>query len=110
MPRIDRRATAKARSDTPVVLEVQNLNKTYRRHGGFFSKGRIVHAVNDVSFSIRKGRTLGIVGESGSGKSSLGRVLLKLLDSDGGSILFDGTRYRRAVGQRVPARAATASR
>jgi peptide/nickel transport system ATP-binding protein len=77
-------------SDTPVVLEVQNLNKTYRSTGGFFSKARIVHAVNDVSFSIRKGRTLGIVGESGSGKSSLGRVLLKLMNSDGGKILFDG--------------------
>ncbi len=77
-------------TDTPVVLEVQNLNKTYRSGGGFFSKARVVHAVNDVSFSIRKGRTLGVVGESGSGKSSLGRVLLKLMNSDGGKILFDG--------------------
>ncbi|MBM7045749.1 MULTISPECIES: ABC transporter ATP-binding protein [Rhizobium] len=87
------RMTARDRegaTDTPVVLEVQNLNKTYRSGGGFFSKARIVHAVNDVSFSIRKGRTLGVVGESGSGKSSLGRVLLKLMNSDGGKILFDG--------------------
>jgi peptide/nickel transport system ATP-binding protein len=76
--------------DTPVVLEVSNLSKTYRTSGGFFSKGRTVRAVNDVSFSIRKARTLGVVGESGSGKSSLGRVLLKLMDSDGGKILFDG--------------------
>ena len=77
-------------ADTPVVLEVSNLSKTYRTSGGFFSKGRTVRAVNDVSFSIRKARTLGVVGESGSGKSSLGRVLLKLMDSDGGKILFDG--------------------
>jgi peptide/nickel transport system ATP-binding protein len=87
------RMTAKDRkgaTDTPVVLEVQNLNMTYRSARSFFSKARIVHAVNDVSFSIRKGRTLGVVGESGSGKSSLGRVLLKLMNSDGGKILFDG--------------------
>ncbi|QRM56657.1 ABC transporter ATP-binding protein [Sinorhizobium sp. BG8] len=76
--------------ETPVVLEVEKLNKTYRSAGGLFSKGRTVHAVNDVSFTIHKGRTLGVVGESGSGKSSLGRVLLKLMDSDGGRMLFDG--------------------
>ncbi|ACM30642.1 ABC transporter ATP-binding protein [Agrobacterium sp. SHOUNA12C] len=77
-------------ADTPVVLEVEKLNKTYRAGGGFLSKARTVQAVNDVSLSIRKGRTLGVVGESGSGKSSLGRVLLKLLKSDSGRILFDG--------------------
>jgi peptide/nickel transport system ATP-binding protein len=77
-------------ADTPVVLEVANLSKTYRTSGGFFSKGRTMRAVNDVSFSIRKARTLGVVGESGSGKSSLGRLLLKLMDADGGEILFDG--------------------
>ncbi|PKA43906.1 ABC transporter ATP-binding protein (plasmid) [Rhizobium sullae] len=87
------RMTAKDRagaSDTPVVLEVTNLSKTYHTSGGFFSKGRTVKAVNKVSFSIRKGRTLGVVGESGSGKSSLGRVLLKLMDCDDGKMLFDG--------------------
>ncbi|ANT50233.1 ABC transporter ATP-binding protein [Mesorhizobium amorphae] len=80
----------KPRDDAPIVLEVQKLDKTYRPGIGFFSRSRIVHAVKQVSFEVRQGRTLGIVGESGSGKSSLGRVLLKLLDSDGGSILFDG--------------------
>ncbi|CAN7375119.1 ABC transporter ATP-binding protein [Mesorhizobium sp. LjNodule214] len=80
----------KARDDAPIVLEVQKLDKTYRPGIGFFSRSRIVHAVKQVSFEVRQGKTLGIVGESGSGKSSLGRVLLKLLDSDGGSILFDG--------------------
>jgi len=76
--------------EAPVVLDVQKLNKIYTSGGSFFSKGRTVHAVNDVSFTIRKGRTLGVVGESGSGKSSLGRVLLKLMDADGGKILFNG--------------------
>jgi peptide/nickel transport system ATP-binding protein len=49
-----------------------------------------VPAVNDVSFDLAPGRTLGVVGESGSGKSSLGRLLIKLMDSDGGRILFEG--------------------
>ncbi|MDH6232298.1 peptide/nickel transport system ATP-binding protein [Mesorhizobium soli] len=89
VPRM-RSADREAEDDTPVVLEVQNLNKTYRAVGGFFSRGRTVHAVNDISFTLRKGRTLGVVGESGSGKSSLGRVLLKLMDADGGKIVFDG--------------------
>jgi peptide/nickel transport system ATP-binding protein len=77
-------------AEAPVVLDVEKLNKTYRASGGLFSRGRTVHAVNDISFTLRKGRTLGIVGESGSGKSSLGRVLLKLMNADDGRILFEG--------------------
>ncbi len=71
-------------------MKVEGLVKTYRTSGVFFGKKRIVTAVNDVSFDLGPGRTLGIVGESGSGKSSLGRLLIKLMDSDGGRILFDG--------------------
>ncbi|WP_213880784.1 ABC transporter ATP-binding protein [Pseudomonas sp. dw_358] len=74
----------------PVVLKVQDLCKTYITAGRFFAKGRTVKAVDGVSFELRKGRTLGIVGESGSGKSSLGRLLMKLMPSDSGSIHFDG--------------------
>ncbi|MCE6075914.1 ABC transporter ATP-binding protein [Agrobacterium vitis] len=77
-------------TDTPVVLEVRNLCKTYGTGSGFLSKGRVIKAVDDVSFAIAKGRTLGIVGESGSGKSSLGRLLVKLMNSDSGEILFGG--------------------
>ncbi|MBT9369980.1 ABC transporter ATP-binding protein [Rhizobium sp. CSW-27] len=85
------RASADAVSDEPpVVLEVENLEKEYRGTGSLFARARTVKAVNGVSFRLRKGRTLGVVGESGSGKSSLGKVLLKLLEPDGGQIRFDG--------------------
>ncbi|HBF32833.1 ABC transporter ATP-binding protein, partial [Rhizobium sp.] len=74
----------------PIVLQVENLEKTYRSSSSFFAKARTVKAVDGISLTIRKGETLGIVGESGSGKSSLGRILMKLMEADGGRILFDG--------------------
>ena len=77
--------------DTGTILKVEGLAKTYRSGSAFFGGQRVVPAVNDVSFELGQGRTLGIVGESGSGKSSLGRLLIKLQDADGGRILFDGT-------------------
>ncbi|MZI95960.1 dipeptide ABC transporter ATP-binding protein [Vibrio sp. CAIM 722] len=70
------------------ILKVENLSKTYRRSGGFFSKQQPVHAVQNVSFSLGKGETLGIVGESGSGKSSVGRCLVRLQDPDQGRVLL----------------------
>ena len=72
------------------LLKVECLVKTYRSGSKLFGKQRVVPAVNGVSFDLAPGRTLGVVGESGSGKSSLGRLLIKLLDSDGGTILFEG--------------------
>ena len=76
-------------ADVP-LLDVRQLTKTYITSGGAFVKKRVVYAVRDVSFSVRRGETLGIVGESGSGKSSIGKCLLKLQDVDAGQILFDG--------------------
>ena len=78
-------------ADVAPILEVRNLRKTYSSGGSWFSRKRVVKAVDDVSFSIRRGETLGIVGESGSGKSTIGRCLLKLVDIDGGQMLFNGT-------------------
>jgi peptide/nickel transport system ATP-binding protein len=72
------------------VIQVENLSKTYRTSRGFLSPERVINAVNDVSFTLTRGRTLGIVGESGSGKSTLGRVLIKLAANDSGRILFGG--------------------
>lgn len=72
------------------ILKVERLAKTYRSGSALFRTQRIVPAVNGVSFDLTSGCTLGIVGESGSGKSSLGRLLIKLMECDGGSILFEG--------------------
>lgn len=66
------------------ILEVKNLTK-------YFSTPRgLLHAVDGVSFSVEKGKTLGIVGESGCGKSTTGRVILKLINPTSGSIVFEG--------------------
>lgn len=69
-----------------VVLEVSHLKKYFD-----LGHGRTLHAVDDVSFSIREGETLGLVGESGCGKSTLGRLLLRLYDVTDGQIIYDGT-------------------
>ena len=68
---------------TPMI-EIQNLKK-------YFSTPRgLLHAVDDVSFTIEKGKTLGVVGESGCGKSTLGRTIIHLHESTGGKIFLDG--------------------
>ncbi|WP_119165085.1 ABC transporter ATP-binding protein [Algihabitans albus] len=72
----------------PPLLSVKRLEKTYVTERGFFTKGRRVPAAQDVSFDIKKGETLGLVGESGSGKSTVGRCIVRLLDSDSGEIRF----------------------
>lgn len=89
VPRLQQQARTR-NALSPQVLEVKALCKTYRSDSGWFSRSREVTALNKVSFSLKKGETLGIVGESGSGKSSLGRVLLKLLPADSGEVIFDG--------------------
>lgn len=75
--------------DTP-VLEVKDLKKTYVIGHGWLGGKREVHAVDGVSFSVRRGETLGIVGESGSGKSTIGKCLLKLVGINGGQLIFNG--------------------
>ncbi|VTZ65847.1 ABC transporter ATP-binding protein [Sinorhizobium medicae] len=80
--------------EAETVLEVRSLGKTYRSHAGLFGKMRIVPAVDNVSFTLRRGETLGVVGESGSGKSSMGKVLMKLVEADSGEILLGGRDIR----------------
>ena len=75
-----------------VLLDVRNLTTRFDVKGGFFrSTVARVHALENVSFSIKKGATLGLVGESGSGKSTCGRSILRLEKPQSGSIILDGT-------------------
>ncbi len=71
-----------------VILEVKNLKKYFKTPKG------MLHAVDDVSFSIQRGKTLGIVGESGCGKSTTGRAILRLIEPTDGEIWFDGQNIR----------------
>ena len=76
--------------ETKKLLEVENLKQYFPVSGsGFFSKN-YVKAVDDVSFYIRKGETLGLVGESGCGKTTTGRSLLRLYEPTSGRIIYDG--------------------
>lgn len=66
------------------LLEVTNVSKEFRRGG------KVVRAVDDVSFAIEQGQTMSLIGESGSGKSTVGRIVLGLLKPDAGKVTFDG--------------------
>jgi peptide/nickel transport system ATP-binding protein len=68
------------------LLTVYNLSKHFT-----LKNGKVVHAVEDVSFAVRRGTTTGLVGESGSGKTTAGRAILRLIEPSGGSAMFDGT-------------------
>ena len=69
-------------SDT--ILQVEHLKKYFPAGSG------TLHAVDDVSFTLERGKTLGVVGESGCGKSTLGRTILRLIEPTSGSVIFDG--------------------
>lgn len=71
------------------LLEVEHLKKY------FSTKGGLLHAVDDISFVLEEGKTLGIVGESGCGKSTMGRAILRLLEPTDGSVMFDGVDVRK---------------
>jgi oligopeptide/dipeptide ABC transporter ATP-binding protein len=73
------------------LIEVKNLCKTFPIKGGLLGREvGAVKAVNDVSFKIKKGETLGLVGESGCGKTTLGRSILRLIEPTSGEVLFNG--------------------
>lgn len=82
------------------LLRVTGLTKHFPVRGGLFGASKTVQAVDDVSFDIAKGETLGIVGESGCGKSTTARLLMHLMDRDDGEIIFDGRSVGHAMSLR----------
>ena len=88
-----------------ILLSVRDLKKFYPVRSGIFLKkaSSFVHAVDGISFDIRKGETLGLVGESGCGKSTTGRTILQLQKPDSGSVLFDGKELTGLQGKELRA-------
>jgi ABC-type oligopeptide transport system ATPase subunit len=72
------------------LVEVRHLTKHFARSGGVFRPASVVHAVDDVSFDVEEGETLGLAGESGSGKSTTGRCMLRLIEPTAGEVRFRG--------------------
>lgn len=77
-------------NNSATILEVKNLKKYFPVAGGLFKKQKTVHAVDNISFSLKKGETLGLVGESGCGKSTTGYSIVRLHDVTDGEIHFNG--------------------
>ena len=86
--------------DPDAILEIRHLRKSFPIKKSLTGKVLSeLHAVDDVSFTLKAGETLGIVGESGCGKTTMGRTILKLHQPNGGKIFFDGediTNYSTA--------------
>jgi oligopeptide/dipeptide ABC transporter ATP-binding protein len=76
------------------LLTVENLSKTFVSGSGFFGPSVSAKVVSDVSFSLQRGDVFALVGESGSGKTTIGRMLLRLIEPDAGNIIFDGIDVR----------------
>ncbi len=77
------------------LIEVNHLKKYFPSHRG------TIHAVDDVTFELEKGKTMGVVGESGCGKSTLGRTIIHLLDSTDGQIIFEGEDVTHIRGKKL---------
>ncbi len=80
------------------LLRVENLCKSYPAGGPPWDRRRVM-ALDGISLSVQRGKTLGLVGESGSGKSTLGRCVLGLTEASGGQVIFDGTPVQGLTGR-----------
>lgn len=92
-----------SRHDPEVLVDVRNLSIRFPvgRTGFWGRQVQFVHAVEDVSFTIRRGQTLGLVGESGSGKTTTGRAVLRRLEPSAGTIGFRGQDITRVKGEQL---------
>ena len=89
-------------SKVEYLLEVRDVFKWFEIRGGILSKTiGYVKAVDGVSFKVEKGETLGLVGESGSGKTTVGRVILRLIEATKGEIVLDGEAITKAKGRKL---------
>lgn len=84
-----------------IILKVSHLKTYFDVTKGLFAPKQIVKAVDDVSFNVKEGETLGIVGESGCGKSTLGRTIVKLYEPVGGTIEFEGKDISKLKGSEL---------
>ncbi|MDL2397797.1 ABC transporter ATP-binding protein [Rhizobium mayense] len=85
----------------PIAFSVDKLCKTYVSGGGFLQPKRRTQAVNNVSFEIRRGETLGLIGESGSGKSTVARLVTRLIDPDGGQVMLANDDFTKLKGAKL---------
>jgi peptide/nickel transport system ATP-binding protein/oligopeptide transport system ATP-binding protein len=89
-------------AETP-LLDIVGLGKIFRRQGSLLERPIEIRAVDDVSFAIARGETLGLVGESGCGKTTTGRMVVRLLDATTGTITFEGREISRLAGSELRA-------
>ena len=91
---------SQTQSSSNVLIKADNIVKRFPIHGGIFSREvAAVKAVQNISFELKKGETLGLVGESGCGKSTLGRCLIKLIEPSSGRIFYKGQDITEVRGE-----------
>ena len=101
IPRLKDATESTTTYDAP-LLQVKGLHKQFRTGGGWLGgKARVVTALDDISFDLHTGETIGIVGESGSGKSTLGRAIVRLQDVDRGQVLLNGLDMSALKGEEL---------